>query len=133
MSGLELRASATGNAPPALGHYSQAMIAGDLVFCSGQMALDPVTGQVVGGDAGLQAKVALDNLAAVLEASGSSLDRVIKTTIFLVDLADFGRVNDEYAAQFGDHRPARVTVEVRGLPRGARVQIECVALIAPRT
>jgi 2-iminobutanoate/2-iminopropanoate deaminase len=123
------RAVSSEQAPAALGPYSQAIIAGDLVFCAGQIALEPTSGQLVGGsDIRLQTRRVIDNLAAVLVASGSSLDRVTKTTVFLTDLADFAAMNEVYGERFGTHRPARSTVPVAGLPRGAKVEIECIAV-----
>ncbi len=124
----ELRAVSTEKAPKAIGPYSQAIVAGDLVFCAGQVALDPRTGEIVSGDIREQTRRALDNLAAVLEAAGSGLDRVTKTTVFLADLAEFAAMNEAYAERFGSHRPARSTVPVGALPRGSRVEIECIAL-----
>lgn len=126
--GQELRVVSTDKAPKALGPYSQAIVTGDLVFCAGQIALDPKTGEIVSGDIKEQTRRVLDNLAAVLEASGSALDRVTKTTVFLTDLAEFAAMNEAYGERFGAHRPARSTVPVSGLPRGARVEIECIAV-----
>lgn len=126
--GQELRVTATDDAPKALGPYSQAIVAGDLVFCAGQIALDPKTGELASGDIREQTRRVLDNLAAVLAAAGSGLDRVTKTTVFLTDLAEFAAMNEAYAERFGGHRPARSTVPVAGLPRGARVEIECIAV-----
>lgn len=117
----------TDAAPAAIGPYSQAIVCGDLLFCSGQIALDPATGELVGATAKEQAEQVMDNLRAVLEAGGSRLDRVVKTTIFLADMADFAAVNEVYAAALGDHRPARATVAVRTLPKDARVEIDCIA------
>ena len=124
----ELRVISTDKAPKAIGPYSQAIVAGDLVFCAGQIAIDPKTGEVVSGDIKEQTRRALDNLAGVLEAAGSSLDRVTKTTVFLTDLAEFAAMNEAYAERFGAHRPARSTVPVGALPRGSRIEIECVAV-----
>ncbi len=125
---MEAEVIATDLAPRAIGPYSQALAAGDLVFCSGQIALDPRTGELSGGDAAAQARQALANLARVLEAAGSGMDRVLKTTVFLVDMGDFAPVNEAYAEAFGGHRPARSTVAVSGLPKGARFEVEAVAL-----
>lgn len=114
-------------APAAIGPYSQAMRAGGHVFTAGQLGLDPATGQLVDGVAA-QAARALQNLAAILEASGTRLDRVVKTTIFLADMGDFAAVNESYAAAFRAPYPARSTVAVGALPLGALVEIECIAL-----
>lgn len=118
----------TERAPKAVGPYSQAVVHGDLVFCAGQIALDPATGELVGGNTREQTDRVLRNLAAVLEAAGSDLAHVVKTTVFLSDISDFAEMNAVYAAAFGAHRPARSTVPVGALPRGARVEIECVAV-----
>lgn len=126
---MDLRVSRTDGAPAPVGPYSQAIVAGDFVFCAGQIALDPQSGQLVGGeDIRAQTRRVIDNLAAVLVASGSSLDRVVKTTVFLTDLADFAAMNEIYGERFGSHRPARSTVPVNALPRGAKVEIECIAV-----
>ena len=123
---------ATAAAPKAIGPYSQAIEVGGLVFCSGQIPLDPSTGELVGDDVRLQARRAMDNLAAVLAAAGTGLERVVKTTIFLTDLADFSTVNEVYGSYFGGGEwryPARATVQVAALPRGAKVEIEAIAAI----
>ncbi|MBA2372106.1 MAG: reactive intermediate/imine deaminase [Chloroflexi bacterium] len=114
-------------APKAVGPYSHAIVVGDLVYCSGQGPLDPVTGENVRGDIGVETATVLGNLAAVLDAAESGLDQVIKTTVYLVDMADFAAMNQAYGARFGNHRPARTTVGVASLPRGFRVEIECIA------
>ena len=114
-------------APAAIGPYSQAIRLGDLLFCSGQIALDPGSGELVGTTAAEQAEQVLTNLAAVLKAGGTTMDLVVRTTIFLVDMADFEAVNPVYAQHFGDARPSRATVAVRALPKGARVEIDCIA------
>ncbi len=119
----------TEHAPAAIGPYSQAVVSGDWVFCSGQIALDPATGELVGKDAAAQAEQVLKNLSQVLEAAGSSLGSVVKTTVFLADMNDFAAVNQVYGSHFGGHRPARATVAVATLPKLAAVEIECVARI----
>jgi 2-iminobutanoate/2-iminopropanoate deaminase len=120
----------TAAAPTALGPYSQGIAAGGFVFASGQIALDPATGQLVEGDIRAQTRRALDNVRAVLEAAGSSLDKVVKTTVFLAHLSDFAAMNEAYASYFTGAPPARSTVPVAELPRGALVEIEAVALRA---
>lgn len=119
----------TSDAPAAIGPYSQAVKAGDFLFCSGQIPLDPASGEVVEGDVRVQTKRVMNNLVAVLKAGGASLDRVVKTTIFLVDLGDFGAVNETYAKFFTGDPPARATVEVSKLPKGVRVEIEATAYL----
>jgi 2-iminobutanoate/2-iminopropanoate deaminase len=115
-------------APVAIGPYSQAIRAGGLVFVSGQIPLDPVTGQVVEGGISVQTARVLDSLRAILDASGSGLERVVKTTVFLVDLGTFTEVNEVYARFFPHAPPARSTVQVAALPRGVGIEIEAVAL-----
>jgi len=117
----------TSDAPQAIGPYSQAIKANGFVFCSGQIALDPATMQVVAGDVRAQTEQVLKNVAAVLAAAGSGLDRVVKTTVFLKTMADFVAMNEVYAAHFGNNRPARSTVAAAGLPRDVLVEIEVVA------
>ncbi len=124
---MDVQRIAALGAPSAVGPYSHAIVAGDFVYCSGQIPLDPATSELVTGDIAVQTNRILDNLAAVLAGAGSSLDRVVKTTVFLADIGDFAAMNDAYAKRFGDHRPARSTIGVAALPRGARVEIECVA------
>lgn len=119
----------TDQAPAAIGPYSQAVIAGGFVFTSGQIPLDPTTGEVVGADIAAQTERVIANLKAVLEAAGSSLDLVVKTTCFLQDLADFGAFNAVYAAAFTGAPPARSTVQVAKLPREVLVEVEAVALV----
>jgi len=121
------RVISTSKAPAAIGPYSQAVSWGGLIFVSGQIPLDPATGQVVGADAGAQTERVLKNLAAVLEAAGSSLGQVVKTTVYLRDLNDFAKVNEVYARFFGEQPPARATVEVARLPRDVSVEIEVIA------
>lgn len=118
----------TPNAPAAIGPYSQAMIANGMVFTSGQIALTP-SGEMVDGDVSAQCTQVISNLKAVLEAAGSSFDKVIKTTIFLADMDDFAAVNAIYADAFGNHKPSRSTVAVKTLPKNALVEIDAIALI----
>jgi len=127
---MSTSAIVTSKAPAAIGPYSQAIRAGSLLFCSGQIALDPATGAMIEGDVEAQTRQALANLQAVLEAAEVGLGAVVKTTIFLVDLADFQRVNAIYAEYFPGVPPARSTVEVSRLPRDARVEIEAIASLA---
>jgi 2-iminobutanoate/2-iminopropanoate deaminase len=118
------------DAPKAIGPYSQAIRAGNLVFCSGQIPLDPKTGEMIGsGDVRAQARRVMENLKAVLTAAGTSLGHVVKTTIYLADLGDFGAVNDVYGGYFPSTPPARATVQVAGLPRGAMVEIDAIAVV----
>jgi 2-iminobutanoate/2-iminopropanoate deaminase len=119
---------ATAGAPAAIGPYSQAIQAGGLVFVSGQIPLDPETGRVVEGGIAAQTERALDSLRAILDASGSGLERVVKTTVFLLDLGTFNEVNEVYARFFPHAPPARATVQVAALPRGVGIEIEAVAL-----
>ena len=118
----------TERAPQAIGPYSQAIKVNGFVFASGQIPLDPVTMQIVEGDISVQTERVLRNLGKVLEAAGTSLEKVVKTTVFLIDMADFAAMNEVYSGFFGTVRPARSTVEVRRLPRDARVEIDVVAL-----
>jgi 2-iminobutanoate/2-iminopropanoate deaminase len=118
----------TERAPQAIGPYSQAIKVNGFVFASGQIPLDPMTMQIVEGNVGVQTEQVLRNLEKVLDAAGTSLERVVKTTVFLIDMADFAAMNEVYAGFFGTVRPARSTVEVRRLPRDARVEIDVVAL-----
>jgi 2-iminobutanoate/2-iminopropanoate deaminase len=119
----------TEGAPRAIGPYSQAIRAGGFVFCSGQIPLDPLTGEFVAGGVAEQTEQVLRNLSAVLEAAGTGLERVVKTTVFLADMNDFAAMNEVYGRYFTDDPPARATVEAARLPRDARVEIEVVALI----
>jgi 2-iminobutanoate/2-iminopropanoate deaminase len=117
----------TPDAPAAVGAYSQAIVSNGLVFCSGQIPLDPASGELVGGTVADQTRRCLENLAAVLEGAGSSLGNVVKVSAFLTDMGDFPEFNEAYAEFFGDAPPARATFAVAGLPKGADVEIECVA------
>jgi 2-iminobutanoate/2-iminopropanoate deaminase len=119
---------ATENAPAAIGPYSQAVLAGGLLFCSGQIPLNPATGQMVAGGIAEQTEQVMQNLQAVLVAAGSGFDQVVKTTIYLTDLANFAVVNEIYGRYFSTAPPARATVEVQGLPRGAAVEIDAIAV-----
>jgi 2-iminobutanoate/2-iminopropanoate deaminase len=122
----------TDKAPAAVGPYSQAVLAGGFLFTAGQVGLDPATGKLVAGGVEAQARRALANLREVLEAGGSGLSHVVKTTVFVADMADFTTVNGVYAEAFGEHRPARSTVQAAALPLGALVEVEAVAVRAER-
>ena len=120
----------TDHAPEAIGPYSQGMRLGNLLFTAGQIPLDPQSMEVVGGnDVSAQTERVLENLKAVLESAGSDLTRVLKTTVFLADMNDFGRMNEVYARYFSDHRPARSAVEVARLPKDVLVEIEAIAAV----
>lgn len=127
MSGLQY--VHTPGAPAALGPYAQAIVSEGWVYCAGQIPLAPETGQLVSGGIAEQTERVLSNLAAVLGAAGSSLQEVVKTTVFMADLGDFAAMNEVYARHFGAHRPARSTIEVSALPRGCAIEIECVARV----
>lgn len=128
MAEMERQTISTEDAPGAIGPYSQAIVAGGMVFTSGQVALDPRTGELIPGGVEEQTLRLMENLRAVLEAAGSGLELVVKTTCFLTDLSEFSRFNEVYARFFPSDPPARSTVGVAGLPRGARVEVEAVAL-----
>lgn len=119
----------TDKAPKALGPYSQAIVAGQMVFASGQVPIDPATGVFAGGGVAAQARQALTNARAVLEAAGTDMAHVVKTTVFLADMADFAAMNEVYAEFFTQPYPARSAVAVRELPKGALVEVECVAVM----
>jgi 2-iminobutanoate/2-iminopropanoate deaminase len=121
------RPISTNAAPPAIGPYSQAIASGDLVFCAGQVGLDPATGDLVSGGIEAQTERAIRNLGAVLDAAGLGYAHVVKSTVYLVDLDDFGAMNAVYARFFSDPWPARATVGVAALPRGARIEIDAIA------
>jgi 2-iminobutanoate/2-iminopropanoate deaminase len=123
-----LRTVTTDQAPRAIGPYSQAIKTGSLVFTAGQIALDPTTGEVVGRTTTEQTEQVMRNLAAVLLAAGSALSHVVKTTVYLADMADFPAMNEVYAKHFGEHKPARSTVQAAGLPKGVRVEIDVIAV-----
>jgi 2-iminobutanoate/2-iminopropanoate deaminase len=124
-----LKTISTEKAPQAIGPYSQAIVAGNLVYTAGQIALDPATMEIVPGDVAVQTEQVFRNLSAVLEAAGTSLQAVVKTTVFLSDMAHFGAMNEVYARHFGEHRPARSTVAAAGLPKNVDVEIEVVAVL----
>lgn len=117
----------TDKAPAPIGPYSQAILAGNELFCSGQIAIDPATGELTGSDAASQAEQVLKNLGAVLQAAGMDYSNVVKTTIFLIDMNDFSAVNAVYAKYFDSSKPARSTVAVAALPKGAIVEIDAIA------
>lgn len=125
---MSLKTIHTDRAPAAIGPYSQAIVANGFIFTAGQIALDPATGQVVEGDVVAQAERVFLNLRAILEEGGSSFAEVVKTTVFLSDMADFPRVNEVYARAFGSARPARSTVQAAALPRGVLVEVEAIAV-----
>ncbi|HEY9016056.1 MAG TPA: RidA family protein [Gemmatimonadales bacterium] len=128
---MPLETISTSGAPKAIGPYSQAITANGFLFTAGQVALDPATGELVAGGIAEQTARALENLRAILAEAGSSFSQVVKTTVFLVDMADFAAMNEVYGRVFGAHRPARSTVAVAALPRGARVEIEVIAVRLP--
>ncbi|MBK6722043.1 MAG: RidA family protein [Acidobacteria bacterium] len=119
----------TTNAPGAIGPYSQAIKAGGMVFCSGQIPIDPATGVFVSDVVSEQTEQVLKNLSEVLNAAGTSLDGVVKTTVFLADMNDFAEMNEVYGRYFSDNKPARATVQAARLPRDAKVEIECIAVL----
>jgi 2-iminobutanoate/2-iminopropanoate deaminase len=126
---MSLSFIATDSAPRAIGPYSQAVVANGLVYCAGQIAFNPQTMEIVHGGIREQTERVMENLRAVLQSAGSDLSKVLKTTVFLVDMADFTAMNEVYAHAFGTHKPARSTVAVAGLPRGVRVEIDAVATV----
>ena len=126
---MEIGFVATDRAPKAIGPYSQAVIANGFLYSAGQIALDPATMVLVGTDVTAQTERVLRNLEAILHEAGSSLGRVVKTTVFLADMGDFAAMNEVYAKHFGEHRPARSTVAAKTLPKNALVEIDVVALV----
>ena len=119
----------TENAPGAIGPYSQAIKTGNMVFCSGQIPIDPKTGDFVSGDVADQTEQVIANLKAVLEAAGAGIGDVVKTTVFLADMSEFAAMNEVYGKHFVDNKPARATVQAARLPRDARVEIDCIAVL----
>ena len=126
---MSLSTIQTDKAPAAIGPYSQGIVANGFLFTAGQIALDPATGQIVGGDVVVQAERVMMNLRAVLDSAGASWSDVVKTTVYLHDMNDFPRVNEVYARALGTARPARSTVQVAGLPRGVLVEIDAIAAV----
>jgi 2-iminobutanoate/2-iminopropanoate deaminase len=126
---LSLKTIHTEAAPAAIGPYAQGVVANGFLFTAGQIALDPATGQIVDGDVVAQTERVMANLSAILKSAGASWSRVVKTTVYLQDMADFPRVNEVYARALGDSRPARSTVQVAGLPRGVLVEIDAVVAV----
>ncbi len=124
---MEKKIIRTDNAPAPIGPYNQAVQAGNMLFISGQIALDPTTGQLVQSSIKAEAQQVMENLQAVLQAAGMDFSKVVKTSIFLMDMGDFAEVNEVYAMYFSDNYPARETVQVAGLPKGVRVEISMVA------
>lgn len=122
-----MKTISTSYAPAPAGHYSQAIVHGDLVFVSGQLAVDAATGQIFAGTIEEQTKLALENVASILKAAGSDIGRVLKTTVYISDIESWGRVNEVYAEFFGPHRPARAVVPTRDLHHGLLVEIEAIA------
>lgn len=125
----DLKRIQTADAPAAIGPYSQAMVHGGMVFTAGQIALDPASGELVEGDIARQTEQVFKNLTAVLEAAGASLGSVVKTTVFLKDMGEFTAMNEVYGRFFGDHRPARSTVQAARLPKDCSVEIEAIAAV----
>lgn len=123
----DLKMIHTADAPEAIGPYSQAVVVDEWVFASGQIPIDPATGQVIDGSVAAQTDQVLSNLAAVLREAGSSLGNVVKTTVYLADMGAFAEMNAVYAEHFGDHRPARATVQAAGLPKAVDVEIDAIA------
>ncbi len=125
---MERKIISTNNAPKAIGPYSQAVVAGDFIFCSGQIPASPETGKLVTGSITMQTRQALKNISEVLKAAGSSMDRVVKVTVFLRDMNDFGEMNEEYAKWFPKDPPARAAVQVARLPKDVGIEIEAIAI-----
>lgn len=128
----ELKRIQTDNAPHAIGPYSQAIVAEGLIFTAGQIPLDPKSGELVGGDIREQTRRVLENLSAILDASGASLKSVVKTTVFLADMGEFAAMNEVYTTFFNEHKPARSTVQAARLPRDVKVEIDAIAVSGKR-
>jgi 2-iminobutanoate/2-iminopropanoate deaminase len=129
MKGHGLGIVAAGGAPKAIGPYSQAVIVDGTIYTAGQIALDPTTNEVVGSTTAEQTDRVLKNLAAVLAAAGSGLKFVVKTTVYMIDIADFPAMNEVYARHFGSHKPARATIQAAALPKGVRIEIDAIARV----
>ncbi|MBA3857525.1 MAG: deaminase [Cyanobacteria bacterium PR.3.49] len=124
-----MKVVATESAPKAIGPYSQAIVMNNMVFVSGQIPINPATGNLVEGPIADQTRQVMSNLSAILEAAGASLDKVVKTTVYLKDMGDFQEMNEVYGGHFPDHKPARATVQVAKLPRDVGVEIDCIAVL----
>lgn len=124
-----MKVVATDTAPKAIGPYSQAIVANGMVFVSGQIPIDPASGNLVEGSISDQTKQVMSNLAAILEAAGADFSKVVKTTVYLKDMGDFTEMNEVYGSHFPDHKPARATVQVAKLPREVAVEIDCIAVL----
>ena len=125
----DIRTIHTNGAPQAIGPYSQAIAAGNMLFTAGQIPLDPSTGELISGDIRAQTTRVLDNLRAILEEGGASLDTVLKTTVYLSDMSEFAAMNEVYGTYFSNHKPARSTVQAARLPRDVRVEIDAIAIV----
>ena len=126
---MEKRIIATNNAPKAIGPYSQGVLAGDFLFVSGQIPIDPKTNQIIEGDIALQTKQVMENIKGILESGGASMNNVVKATLYIKDMDEYGRINEVYSAYLGNVQPARSTVEVKRLPKDVRIEIDVIALV----
>lgn len=119
----------TDKAPDAIGPYSQGVLAGDFLFVSGQIPIDPKTNQIIEGDIALQTKQVMENIKGILESGGASMNNVVKATLYIKDMDEYGRINEVYSAYLGNVQPARSTVEVRRLPKDVRIEIDVIAFV----
>ena len=126
---MEKRIIATSNAPKAIGPYSQGVLAGNFLFVSGQIPIDPKTNQIIEGDIALQTKQVMENIKGILESGGASMNNVVKATLYIKDMDEYGRINEVYSAYLGNVQPARSTVEVKRLPKDVRIEIDVIALV----
>ncbi|MBI2447024.1 MAG: RidA family protein [Candidatus Omnitrophica bacterium] len=126
---MEKKIIATSNAPKAIGPYSQGVLAGDFLFVSGQIPIDPKTNQIIEGDIALQTKQVMENIKGILESGGASMNNVVKATLYIKDMDEYGRINEVYSAYLGNVQPARSTVEVKRLPKDVRIEIDVIALV----